>query len=493
MTDLLNTDLLNTDLLNTDLLNTDLLNTDLLNTDPLNTDGAKLMDGTTVAVSQNGVHKSPRPKPRRITRSSEQPNAQVNVLQPWLRAQAINVTRHAEALRPFRREEFGPGIALPSEGQVNAVNTLIESLRNGLLGITRHVMTSVEQSTSQPTSANLQRMLRYKERAHDWVRSVERIWDFYFELFGQRQSQFGEWLLGCDRIALDCYQVAYTGLGTARSIPAPPPFSYMRTGFSPATYRRGIPLRRLGQQINPFPLIQLPYHRMVNPWTLGAVLHEVSHNLHNDLGLERAVPAAIAQRLLREGHGRFVASVWTRWNREIFADLSGLLLGGPAVVASLMDVVGRSPAATLGYAPRAPHPTPYLRTFLSIELLRRMGFPDEAKAYRQAWMRMYPNPRGGNIPPAVLANFPDAVAQVVDTICFQPYPSLGNKSLAQVMRFGPKEQQMIGEAGQRLASGNDPGVVPERFLIGAARFALDRNLAAPTAITQNFYKELARR
>jgi hypothetical protein len=294
-------------------------------------------------------------------------------------------------------------------------------------------------------------------------------------------------------MALDCYQVAYTGLGTARSIPAPPPFAYMRTGFSPATYRRGIPLRRLGQQINPFPLIQLPYHRLVNPWTLGAVLHEVSHNLHNDLGLERAVPQQIAKRLLQAGHSRFVAAVWSRWNRETFADLSGLLLGGPAVVASLMDVVGRSPSATLSYTPRAPHPTPYLRTFLSIELLQRMGFTDEAAQFRRAWMRMYPNPGADNLPLALLADFPDAIQVVVDAVCYQPYPTLGNKALAEVIRFAPKEQQMVEEAAQRLAAGNDPGVVPERFLIGAARCALDQRLASPAAITENFYKELARR
>src|SRR5574341_373041 len=122
----------------------------------------------------------------------------------------------------------------------------------------------------------------------------------------------------------------------------------MRTGFSPATFRRGIPLRRLGRQLNPFPLIQLPYHRLVNPWTLGAILHEVSHNLQNEIGL----PRAIARRLLQHGFPPAVAAIRTRWNRETFADLSGLLLGGPAVVASLIDVIGRSPATVTGYSPR---------------------------------------------------------------------------------------------------------------------------------------------
>ena len=43
--------------------------------------------------------------------------------------------------------------------------------------------------------------------------------------------------------------------------------------------------------------------------------------------------------------------------------------------------------------------------------------------------------------------------------------------------FEPRHQLMIEEAADRLAKGVDPGVVPERFLIGAVRTALDRRLA----------------
>src|SRR5262249_22004319 len=396
------------------------------------------------------------------------------VLTPWLRAQSINVTRHAAALRPFRREEFGEGAAAPSEGHIQAVNTLMTSLRRGLLKMSRHVTEAAAAASEQPTSSRLQRAVDRKERAHNWVQAIEQIWDFYFELFGQRQGQYAEWLLGCDRISMDCYQVAYTGLGTARSIPAPPPFSYMRTGFGPATYRRGIPLRRLGKRLNPFPLVQLPYHRLVNPWTPGAVLHEVSHNLQTDLGLARDVPRSIALRLVRGGCGRSVASTWTRWNREMFADMCALLLGGPSIVGSLMDVVGRGPETVMTFNPRGVHPTPYFRTLINLELLRRMGFPEEAEQYRRAWTRIYPNPAAGDIPRAMLETFPQANALAVDTMCFRPYPSLGNKSLAQVIRFQPKEQKMIEEAARRLSAGVDPGIIPERFLIGAARLALDR-------------------
>jgi hypothetical protein len=93
----------------------------------------------------------------------------------------------------------------------------------------------------------------------------------------------------------------------------------------------------------------------------------------------------------------------------------------------------------------------------------------------------------------LLDTFPEASAIVVDAVCFTPYETLGDKCLSEVIRFEPKAQQMIEEAARRLAAGNDPGIIPERFLIGAARFALDHRLARPGVITAHFYRELARR
>jgi len=112
----------------------------------------------------------------------------------------------------------------------------------------------------------------------------------------------------------------------------------------------------------------------------------------------------------------------------------------------------------------APHPIPYLRVFISIELLRRMGFPETAEKYRQIWQRLYPNPRAGNIPAELLKTFSEANHLVVDTICFTKYPQLGDKTIAEVTGFKPQHQRMIEEAGKRLAAGNDPGIIPERFL-----------------------------
>ena len=414
------------------------------------------------------------------------------VLTAFARGQAVNVRRHLDALRDFTRTEFGTSIARPSEGHIQAVNQLLEKLRRPLETTVREVENAAERRRLGD-GPDWEHLLEVKSKAHDWVRATERVWDFYFELFGQRQGAYGEWLFSCDRIALDCYQHVFMHIGSFRSIPSPPPFAYMRTGFSPATYRRNIPLRKLGRQLNPFPLVQLPYHRLVNPWTMGAIMHEVSHNLQNELDLHLVVPASIFRSVRAAGAPVAVARVWARWNREIFGDMLGCLLGGEAFVSSLLDVIGRSPAQALHYNPTGVHPTPYLRTFLSTELLRRMGFPETAESYEKAWRTFYPTPTRGDLPRALLATAPTCIPAVVEATCYTAFPSLGRKTLREIITFEPRHQCMIEEAAVRLAKGVDPGVVPERFLIGAVRVAIDRKLATPEVLMRNFYLELSRR
>lgn len=432
-----------------------------------------------------------RTSKRRVKSSGSRPRHEVT-LRNWITGQPVNLFRHASELGLFTREQFGSGAEAPSEVHIKAVNNMLATLRKPLFGQAR-VLARVAAAASVDRPALLQRTVTLKERGHSGVMALEQVWDFYNELFAQRRREEGAMLLACDRIAQDCYQYVYLGLGMAKSIPTPPPFSYMRTGFSPATYRRGIPLTKLGRRINPFPLIQLPFHRLVNPWTLGAVLHEVSHNIQNDVGLAQAIPARIIQALTTAGFPPAVARTWARWNREMFADMCGLFLGGPTIVGSLMDVVGRSPRATYFFLAGKPHPIPYIRVLINTAQLHQMGFQQDAAAYEQAWKSIYVNPEAGNMPPTVLETVDQARKVVVDAVCFRPFKELGGKSLSEVIRFEPKEQVMIEEAGARLAASTDPGIIPSRFLIGAARIAFLRKHAPAAKVSESFYRELIRR
>lgn len=424
-------------------------------------------------------------------RQRESPSA--GSLKTWLRVQSINSMRHAAALRPFKQDEFGTGPESPSDAHIEVVNDLIVDLRRGLLKVSAQVSEAEKAARREPTARRLHWLSDRKEQAHNWVRLIENIWKFYLELFGQRQSRFGPLLLACDRIALDCYQYIYTGLGRTKPIPSPAPFCYMETGFSPATFRRGVRMARLGRRANPFPLIQLPHHRLINPWTLGAVLHESAHNLQSDLGLWQVMPLRVARRLLDAKLSPSLVRIWARWHKETWADLCALLLGGPAIVSSLMDVVGKSPATTLNFDPGGVHPTPYLRVLINLELLKRMNFTREAERFKTMWLRLYPNSTAGTIPSEMLRTFPLASSLVVDTMCFTPFEQFGGKTLAQTVKFEAKDQGMVEQAGRRLAASRDPGIIPALFLIGAARWALDHGLARPEVITKNFYRALIRR
>jgi hypothetical protein len=414
-------------------------------------------------------------------------------LKGWIESQAMNAACHKSALRPFRRGEFGTDAASPTEAHRVAANTLITELRDRLDRVIRALASAADGAAEQPDAARVDLFTTRKEEAQHLVEAVEKVWNFYFELFNQRQTQIATHLLAADRIALDCYQAVYTNLGRARSIPSPPPFAYMEGGFGPATFRRNVLLTRLGKRANPFPLVKLPYHRLVNPWTLGAIPHEVSHNIQSDLGLWSIVPRNIFRALRGMRLPKSVAITWARWHKEMFADLLGVLLIGPAFVSSLMDIVAKSPFATAAFNPRGVHPTPYLRVFIDLELLGRMDFPDETEAMRQAWRQLYPAGDNGLIPKPMIDSFSSAAHAVVETMCFQPYDELGGKSLAQVVRFAQRHQTMVAEAAGRLSAGIDPGILPERFLIGAARWAHDRRMAPAAVISTNFYQALGRR
>src|SRR5258705_1054689 len=134
-----------------------------------------------------------QPKAGGILRSG----ARGSVLDPWLRGQAINVTRHAAALRPFRREEFGQDAASPNEGHIEEVNKMITQLRANLLQKAGKVTQTVRDARTRPTTRNLQAVVTHKEGAHESVSAPRKILEFYFELFASAHFRFANW---CSRV-----------------------------------------------------------------------------------------------------------------------------------------------------------------------------------------------------------------------------------------------------------------------------------------------------
>jgi hypothetical protein len=145
------------------------------------------------------------------------------------------------------------------------------------------------------------------------------------------------------------------------------------------------------------------------------------------------------------------------------------------------------------FSPTSAHPTPYLRVLINLILLQRLGFKQLAADLTRVWQRLYPQVSASDIPPQFMQTAHPAAELAVDTMVFQSYPQLGNKSMAQIVDFGPTQLDLIQQAGRRLAAGKDPGTIPVRLMISAARFAIDNQLAKPQTITDNFYRILGRR
>ncbi|WP_370402059.1 hypothetical protein [Sulfitobacter sp. JB4-11] len=405
----------------------------------------------------------------------------------WTRIQRVNLSRHAFGLAPFRIEDFGPGAGRPSGAHLAAVNDLLA--RFGTL--IRSNLDQLGRPGRSPVPPK--HVTRLKDRGQQVVEAAERIWDHYYMLFSQRQTKLGLRLQATDRIALDCYQKIYTGLGRARSIPTPPPFSFMTSGGGPATWRRGIRVPHLGRLPNPFPIVQLPHHRLLNPWTLGAVAHEVGHNLQSDLGLWQAMPAELQRQIEARGISAGVAKIWARWHSELFSDLVGILFIGPAMAASLIDVMARSPERVTHFDPRGVHPPLLIRIPISLTLVSRLGFRKEARAMAAIWRRLYSRKLIRRLPPELGHAVRPATQAAIEALVYTKYRQFGDRSLSDVVSFGTREAAMTREAASRLAAGTDPGIVPERFLIGASRIAIERRLAPPGRIVTNFYNALERR
>ena len=428
-------------------------------------------------------------RPRRARTADDKGDALAG-LRSYVRAQVVNAKRHAGAVRGFKQAEFGKAPTAPRAPNVEAVNQLLNDV-SALQSTAIGRLESAGQAVSQrPDRARLGAFMRLKDAVRVRTQLTEKIWLFYHNLFDQRTGPFADKLLAIDRIALDCYQACYMGLGEARSIPTPPPMAYVEAGYGPATYRRGVRMTKLGRRANPFPLVKLPNHRLVNPWSLGAVPHEIGHNLQNDLKLWDVAPRLIRARLTAAGVPPAAIRIWMRWHKEIYADLIGVLLIGPAYVSSLFDIVGKAPERVAAFSPSGVHPTSYLRPMINTELMRRIGFAKQADGFDRDWRALYPREIADKLPPPLRESFPVAVKETVTALCFQPHKAYGGRKLVEVVRFRPQDAATVREAADRLGAGGNPGIVPERFLIAAARSALERRVAPPERIYRNFYNVL---
>lgn len=319
---------------------------------------------------------------------------------------------------------------------------------------------------------------------------ARRLFGMFYEVFAQRGTSFGPALSAHDAIAEDCYQAVRAAAPRIFDGPLLKPVCYMEHGYSPATMRRGVQMSRLLGEPNPFPLIRIPWDRD-HPWQ-AVFLHEVAHNLQADLGIWQENRRAVLRRVLGTQRDPFLATVYGRWHKEIFADLAAILLGGPAAAWGMAEFLAHPAPRTLTYRPGGAHPTAYLRVGMLAEMLRRLGFGDDAARLTRVWRTLYRPSQGHRIPPQLLGSAPRLIPQVVDEIAFQTRRNLAQRALADIIPFTPADQTAIQAAGRALADGRKARIeLPPRHLLSAASYALASGRIAPNALSRDIIGRLS--
>jgi hypothetical protein len=397
-----------------------------------------------------------------------------NFLHAKIRALSARLTRLARIDNAFvgLRPQDMPHA--PSQRHFDAANAR-------LARVEQRIRTRFAQLNQEWERRPLQRVLIDVALVERELDRARRLFGMFYEVFAQRGTAFAPSLAAHDTIAEDCYTAVREAAPRIFDGPLLKPVCYMEHGYSPATMRRGVSLSRLLGEPNPFPLIRIPWDRD-QPWQ-SVFLHEVAHNLQADLGIWQENRQAVLRRVMGSRRDPFLATVYGRWHKEIFADLAAILLGGPAAAWGMADFLAHPQPRTLTYRPGGAHPTAYLRVYLLAEMMRRMGFTADATRLLRVWQQLY-QPQGRHrIPPALMQSAPRIVPEVVDEIAFQTRRNLAQRALADIIVFNREDEDAIRDGAARLAAGRETAL-PPRHLVSAAHYALEAGRIAPQRLAR---------
>ncbi len=339
----------------------------------------------------------------------------------------------------------------------------------------------------------------FQTNAHGLVNSIikaQGVWDFFRDKLDLRFSPtYREVLWVADTVAWDCHRPIMdqaAGLGiVAPATLREPPLTYLTAEFSPATWVRGSRPNdgrdhHLGASTLPIPVIELPWDHVENIWEFLTLHHEVGHDLEADLKLRGPLAAVLQTELTAAGVPADRVDRWLAWQGEIFADLVGLQLGGPAFAEVLMHLLILPPAQVTTVNPADPHPTHYPRILMNAAYIPTMAsghapLVEHGQQIAARWVALY-----GEQPQfsPLVEDFPVVFRALMDT----PLPALQGNSVRQLMPFTAADDLKIRGAVGFLRSGmNPPSGLKPRHCVSAARLAVtqtaEEGALSPEALT----------
>lgn len=310
--------------------------------------------------------------------------------------------------------------------------------------------------------------------------------DVFSDAITQRsEAETGVLLRGMDVLAEDALRLQ------APPFEAPALLCYLDRGIGAAIRRARTRLPGGGE--NPVAIIRVPRERMVGLGIASSLVHEVGHQ---GAALLDLVP------MLRKGMEPMLSAPageinpwlsWHRWISEIVADLWSVARVGLSSSLGLINVVSLPRPFVFRANTEDPHPTPWLRVLLSLEMGRQLYPHEEWHRLKALWVQMYPLNRQDVRDRDLILQLARHVPLFVRWMLRQRIAAAGQRSLRDVL-YDPAiapdalhEKLELWNRSHRFVDGLRPCQV--FALVGYARLVRGRT---PVPETRNLHRLLLR-
>lgn len=339
-----------------------------------------------------------------------------------------------QLIRPIAMQETMVPAAMPRGSSLTRIDAHLLRGRQRLLRGAQHFrrwLSSSRALRSRPESV----YRRYVFLRLQMSAALTQF-DLFADAITQRsEADTGILLRGMEVLADDALRIEHT------PYEVPALICYLDRGIGAAIRRARTRLPGGGE--NPVAIIRVPRERMVGLGIASSLVHEVGHQGAALLDLVPLLQRAMEPYLGPAGALNPWVS-WHRWISEIVADLWSVARVGLASSLGLINVVSLPRPFVFRPNRDDPHPTPWLRVLLSVEMGRQLYPHDEWRRLRQTWLQLYPVQGRGDVAQAreLLAQAAH-VGRFVHWLLGQRVPCAGQRSLRELLF--------------------DPGVAPENL------------------------------
>jgi hypothetical protein len=303
-------------------------------------------------------------------------------------------------------------------------------------------------------------------------------WDFFRVKLDQRRNEsYRQPLRMADELAWLCYRPV-RDRGRKE-----PPLVFFNGGTSPFILRRdvgfhadSVPKELVATDSIveatarlPFPVIGIPWTQMNHLPDAVVIGHEVGHAVEADLKLQTDVDRAIDAALAGSDTGKDRSVYWRKWRSELFADLYGCLVAGPAFTRGLRDFLAAPKSSVVADHPSltSDYPPVSVRIRFNDAVLEAMGFTGGDSLW-SGWTASY------GAPPATLDPYITDAVDVAKQMYAAPLDALSKQPITSLLTFRPEDFADAGDLAKAAAEKKKLVNLSDlRVLFAATRVAYD--------------------